>query len=296
MKERLHLGKKQTIKETIEKQFDTLSNRQQKVADFVLNHPTFVGTHSATEVGKKAGTSETTVIRFCYAIGLQGYAQLQKEITLFLFNETSSLSTLGNYISSKKEFLNDQQLVEKAMGKDITKIDRISKQVDKKLFNKVTAQLHKAKNIYIIGAGASKFAAEWLHFTLNILRPNVSLIQTETPELVRTLQAIDQDSIVIVISLHRYFKEPLQVAEALYTREIPVLGITDSKLAPILKHCSYAFLLEQTEKSTIDLMPTLLSFLNVLVTGMMTFDPAYYNEQRINYDDFNNSFIAEKWS
>lgn len=285
-----------TIKETIEKYFDTLSKRQQKVAMFVLNHPTFVGTHSATEVGKKAGTSETTVIRFCYAIGLQGYAQLQKKITLFLFNDTSSLSTLGNYISSKKELFNDQQLVEKAMGKDVAKIDRISKQMDKQLFNEVTQQLHKAKNIYIIGAGASRFAAEWLHFTLNILRPNVTLIQTDTPELIRTFQEIDKDSIVIAISLHRYFKEPLQIAEALHIREIPVLGITDSKLAPILKHCSHAFLLEQTEKSTIDLMPALISFLNVLVTGMMTFDPEYYNDERINYDDFNNSFIADKWS
>lgn len=285
-----------TIKETIEKHFDTLSKRQQKVAMFVLNHPTFVGTHSATEVGKKAGTSETTVIRFCYAIGLQGYAQLQKKITLFLFNDTSSLSTLGNYISSKKELFNDQQLVEKAMGKDVAKIDRISKQMDKQLFNEVTQQLHKAKNIYIIGAGASRFAAEWLHFTLNILRPNVTLIQTDTPELIRTFQEIDKDSIVIAISLHRYFKEPLQIAEALHIREIPVLGITDSKLAPILKYCSHAFLLEQTEKSTIDLMPALISFLNVLVTGMMTFDPEYYNDERINYDDFNNSFIADKWS
>lgn len=285
-----------TIKETIEKHFDTLSKRQQKVAMFVLNHPTFVGTHSATEVGKKAGTSETTVIRFCYAIGLQGYAQLQKKITLFLFNDTSSLSTLGNYISSKKELFNDQQLVEKAMGKDIAKIDRISKQMDKQLFNEVTQQLHRAKNIYIIGAGASRFAADWLHFTLNILRPNVTLIQTDTPELIRTFQEIDKDSIIIVISLHRYFKEPLQIAEALHIREIPVLGITDSKLAPILKHCSHAFLLEQTEKSTIDLMPALISFLNVLVTGMMTFDPEYYNDERINYDDFNNSFIADKWS
>lgn len=285
-----------TIKELIEKQYDTLSKTQQKVANFVLNHPSFVGTHSAAEVGKKAGTSETTVIRFCYTIGLQGYAQLQKEITLFLFEETSDVSTLGNYLSSKQELLHDQQLVQKALGKDIAKIDRISKQIDRQVFLEVTEKLHQAKAIYLSGAGASKFAAEWLHFTLNILRPNVSFIQTETPQLIRTLQEVDSGSVVIVISLHRYFNEPLQIAEELYSRGIPVLAITDSKLAPVLKHCTYSFILEQTEKSTIDLMPALISFLNVLVTGMMTFDPEYYNKQRINYDDFNNSFIANKWS
>ncbi len=285
----------QTIKNTIEKHFNMLSKKQQKVASFVLNNPTFVGTHSAAEVGEKAGTSETTVIRFCYELGLTGFAQLQKEITLFVFNQTTA-STLGNYFSSKKELFNDQQLIEKAIGKDITKINRISEQVDKQQFFKTAKQLHEAKHIYIIGAGASQFAAEWLHFTMNILRPNVSLIQTETPELIRTMQEMNHESMVIVISLHRYFKEPLQIAEALHNKGISILGITDSKLAPIHAYCSQAFVLEQTERSTIDLMPALISFLNLFVTGMMTFDPEYYNKQRVNFDDFNDSFIAEKWS
>lgn len=144
-----------------------------------------------------------------------------------------------------------------------------------------------------MGVGASRFAAEWLHFTMSILRPNVSIIQAKTPEFIRIMQEITDESTVIVISLHRYFKEPLQIAEVLHKRGIPVIGITDSKLAPIHEHCSQAFVLEQTEKSTIDLMPALISFLNLLVTGMMSFDPEYYNEQRLHYDDPNNSFIAE---
>ncbi|MFJ5762316.1 MurR/RpiR family transcriptional regulator [Neobacillus sp. NPDC093182] len=284
-----------TIKDKIEMHFNELSKGQQKVANFVINNLTFIGVHSAAEVGEKAGTSETTVIRFCYALGLEGYAQLQKEITLFVFNHTTT-STLGNYVSSKKELFNDQCLIEKAMGQDSSKIVGIAKQIDKKLFDEATRKLHEAKNIYIVGAGASLLGAQWLHFTMNILRPNVKLIQTETAELIRTLQEIDEHSVVVVISLHRYFKEPIHIAEALHERGIPILAITDSRLAPIHKHCSYAFILEQPELSTIDLMPALVSFLNLLVTGMMTYDPHYYNTQRVKYDDFQNSFIADRWS
>ncbi|MDN3014668.1 MurR/RpiR family transcriptional regulator [Paenibacillus sp. BSR1-1] len=287
--------KEQTIKDRIELHFNKLSKAQQKVANFVLKNPTFIGVHSAAEVGEKAGISETTVIRFCYAIGLEGYSQLQKEITLFVFNHTSE-STLGNYVSSKKELFNDQCLVEKGMNKDSSKIIRIAKQIDKKLFNEATHTLHEAKHIYIVGAGASEFGAQWLHFTMNILRPNVRLIQTQTAELIRTLQEIDEQAVVIVISLHRYFKEPIQIAKALHERGITILAVTDSKLAPINNYCSYTFILEQPELSTIDLMPSLISFLNILVTGMMTFDPVYYNNQRVKYDDFQYSFISERWS
>lgn len=285
----------QTIKDKIEMRFHELSKAQQKVANFVLRNPTFIGVHSAAEVGMEAGTSETTVIRFCYALGLEGYAQLQKEITLFVFNHTTT-STLGTYVSSKKELFNDQCLIEKAMGEDSSKIVRIAKQIDKQRFNEATRKLHEAKNIYIIGAGASQLGAQWLHFTMNILRPNVKLVGTETAELIRTLQEIDEHSVVIVISLHRYFKEPIHIAEELHKRGITVLAVTDSRLAPIHKHCSYAFILEQPQLSTIDLMPVLISFLNSFVTGMMTNDPDYYNTQRVKYDDFQNSFIADRWS
>lgn len=286
---------KETIIEKIEKYYDRLSKKQQQVADVVLNHPTFVATHTAAEVGEQAGTSETTVIRFCYEIGLEGYAQMQKELTWHVFNQTTA-STLGNYFASKQKLFADKKLIEKAMNRDIAKINRIIEQLDRDTFDTVTKILHEAKHIYLYGAGASRIAADWLNFTMNIMRPDVSVIPTGTPELIRTLQEIDEYSAAIFISLHRYYHETIQLAEAFHQRGAAVIAITDSKLAPILKHCSHSIILEQTEKSTIDIMPALFSFLNVLVTGMIAVNPDYYNNQRIHYDDYNNSFIGKKWS
>src|SRR5699024_8302822 len=221
------------ITKTIEDHFYQLSKKQQIVATFILNNLSFVATNAATEVGAKTNTSETTVIRICYAIGLQGYAQLQKEITLFLFNQNTTSSTLVTYLDSKIELLNDHHLIEKAFRKDVARIDGTAKQMDRQVFLEATQKIHEASHIYIVGAGSSYFAVEWFHFTLNTLRPNVSIIPTATPELIRTLQAINEQAIVVVISQHRYCKEPVQVAKILYERGIDIIGITDSKLAPI---------------------------------------------------------------
>ncbi|MEL3962179.1 MurR/RpiR family transcriptional regulator [Lysinibacillus endophyticus] len=286
---------KLTIKERIEQQFNSLSKSQQKVASFVLNNPTYVGVHSASEVGKQAGTSETTVIRFCYTIGLNGYAQLQKELTMYLFvNNTNS--TLGNYVSSKEELFKEQQLCEKVMGQTSNQIVRIAEQINPEQFHETTKKLHEAKRIYLIGAGASSFAAQWFQFTLNILRPNVELVHTETGMLIRTLQEVKESELAIVISLHRYFKEPIQIAEEFAKRGVYTVAITDSNVAPIHSFVNEAFVLQQPELSTIDMMPSLIAFLNTLVVGMMSHDREYYNEQRVKYDDFQNSFIANRWS
>ncbi|MFP3918052.1 MurR/RpiR family transcriptional regulator [Lysinibacillus telephonicus] len=284
-----------TIKERIEQHYNSLSKSQQKVANFVLNNPTYVGVHSAAEVGKLAGTSETTVIRFCYAIGLNGYAQLQKELTMYLF-ENNTNSTLGNYVSSKEELFKEQQLCEKVMGQTSAEIVRIAKQIDLDQFHETTKKFHEAKNIYLVGEGASSFAAQWFQFTLNMLRPNVRLVQTETGMLIRTLQEVDETSLAIVISLHRYYKEPIQITEEFVKRGVYTVAITDSNVAPIHAFANESFVLQQTELSTIDMMPALISFLNTLVVGMMSHDVEYYNQQRVKFDDFQNSFIANRWS
>ncbi|MFF5995220.1 MurR/RpiR family transcriptional regulator [Lysinibacillus sp. KU-BSD001] len=284
-----------TIKERIEQHFNSLSKSQQKVANFILNNPTYIGVHSAAEVGERASTSETTVIRFCYAIGLNGYAQLQKELTMYLFEHNTN-STLGNYVSSKEELFKEQQLCEKVMRQTSYQIIRIAEQIKPEQFQETTKKMHEAKAIYLIGAGASSFAAQWLQFTLNMLRPNVKLVPTETNALIRTVQEVDETALAIVISLHRYYKEPIHITEEFRKRGVYAIAITDTNVAPIHAFANEAFVLQQAELSTIDMMPALMAFLNTLVVGMMSHDAAYYNQQRVKYDDFQNSFIANRWS
>ncbi|MFJ7952607.1 MurR/RpiR family transcriptional regulator [Lysinibacillus sp. NPDC096418] len=283
------------IQYIIQEKFHTLSKSQQKVATFTLKNLQFVGVHSATNVGEKAGVSETTVIRFCYAIGLSGYAQLQREVTMFLFNEGNN-SSLQNYLQSKQKLIENPRFYEKTMEKDASRILNISKNLHEEDFNRASLLLHTKKKIFIIGYGSSNLAAQWLYFTLNLLRPKVVLMKLETNEMIRSLQEIDEESVVIILSFHRYFKEPIQLASEIQDKKCEIIGITDSRIAPITKYSTITFVNEQQEMSTIDGMPALISFLNTLIVGMTAQDHDYYEKQRVKYDDFQNSFIADRWS
>src|SRR3954470_17380881 len=54
-----------------------LARAEQRVAKVVLDNPQVVAHRSITEVAEAAGTSETTVTRFCKAIGVGGYPELR---------------------------------------------------------------------------------------------------------------------------------------------------------------------------------------------------------------------------
>ncbi|MFJ7731335.1 MurR/RpiR family transcriptional regulator [Lysinibacillus sp. NPDC097231] len=285
----------QTIQQVIQDKYQELSKSQQKVAIFILKNLQTVGVHSASYVGEKAGVSETTVIRFCYAIGLSGYAQLQREITVHLFNEGNT-SSLQNYLQSKQALFENPRFYEKTMEKDASSILNVAKNINEEDFNRASILLHTKKKIYIAGNGSSHLAAQWLHFTLNLLRPNVTLLNFETSEVIRSIQEIDEESVVIVLSFHRYFKEPIQFAAEIQEKNCEIIGITDSRIAPITQYATITFVNEQQEMSTIDAMPALISFLNTLIAGMTAHNHNYYENRRVKYDDFQNSFLANRWS
>ena len=56
------------IYDFIKSKYLRLSKGQRKVAQFILEQPSTIITNIASEVGRLAGVSESTVIRFCYAI------------------------------------------------------------------------------------------------------------------------------------------------------------------------------------------------------------------------------------
>ncbi|MGE7914130.1 MurR/RpiR family transcriptional regulator [Lysinibacillus xylanilyticus] len=289
------MGDNQTFQQAIQHKYQELSKSQQKVASFILKNLQTVGVHSAAYVGGKSGVSETTVIRFCYAIGLSGYAELQREITMHLFNEGNT-SSLQNYLQSKQALFETPRFYEKTMEKDATRILNVAKNINEEDFKRASMLLHTRKKIYIAGNGSSRLAAQWLYFTLNMLRPNVVLLDFETSEIIRALQEIDKNSVVIILSFHRYSKEPIQFAAEIQEKNCEIIGITDCEIAPITQYATITFVNEQQEMSTIDAMPALISFLNTLIAGMTAQNHDYYENQRVKYDNFQNNFLANRWS
>lgn len=55
----------------------TLSKSQQRIGDYILNHPREVIYFSITELAEKTGVGEATISRFCWILGLHGFQELK---------------------------------------------------------------------------------------------------------------------------------------------------------------------------------------------------------------------------
>lgn len=151
------------LKQLIEQHIEQLSKSKRKVATYVMAYPGNVAMHSAGEIGAAIGVSETTVIRFCYSLGLSGYVELQRSIRGKLLVKEGSLKT---YQQAKIEFEQEPYIYKKVMEQDQQLIAETIKRIDGNDYEQAIEQLSNAQQVHVLGLRSSHAAASWIAYTI----------------------------------------------------------------------------------------------------------------------------------
>ncbi|HEX7307339.1 MurR/RpiR family transcriptional regulator [Lentzea sp.] len=134
-----------------------LARAEQRVAKVVLENPATVAHRSITEVAEQAGTSETTVTRFCKAIGVGGYPELR----IALAADTARSQARANHNMGGDIGPGDdlRQVVGKVAFADARAVEETAEQLDVEALDKVVQAVAGARRVDVYGFGASAFVA-----------------------------------------------------------------------------------------------------------------------------------------
>lgn len=66
-----------TLSEQIKGKYIRLSKGQKIVAQYIIKYPQRIAESSIATFSKEVGVSESTIVRFCYAIDVNGFSALQ---------------------------------------------------------------------------------------------------------------------------------------------------------------------------------------------------------------------------
>lgn len=276
------------LNDLIQKNFKYMSKGKKLVATYVMHHPQEVATSSANEIGEKIGVSETTVIRFCHSLAFSGYGQFQKTTRQQLFAKESSLSA---YQQSKLDLEKEPNFYEKVMEQDRQTILKTMKQVKEADYEQAINRLSEADTIYVIGLRTSYSAANWLALTLGLVKQNVRMLRPDMEDIVQAISQMNDKSVVIVISFHRYSKETIQIAKLVKEQGAYQIGITDSVVAPIHTTSNVLFPIHSPNKSTIDATAALFSFMNAIVAGLSVKEKDSFDKRQNLYNSVSSDFL-----
>lgn len=141
---------------TIRSLLPGLARAEQRVAKIVLDAPESIARRSITEVAEAADTSETTVTRFCKAIGVGGYPDLR----ITLAAETARASPRDRKLGGDIEPDDDLATVVAKVGyADALAVEETVGQLDREALQRVVDSVVRARRIDVYGVGASAFVA-----------------------------------------------------------------------------------------------------------------------------------------
>ena len=158
---------------TIRSLLPNLAPVEQRVAQAVLDDPGGVAWRSISELAQSCGTSATSVVRFCRAIGLKGYPELRLALAgAVAYDDAASVVAASSDIEPGDDPVT---ITKKIAFADAAAVTDTANRLDTAVLVKVVDALASANRIDIYGVGASGFVAMDLQMKLQrINRPAVA--------------------------------------------------------------------------------------------------------------------------
>ena len=213
-----------------------LARAEQRVAKVVLDNPSTVARRSITEVAEAAGTSETTVTRFCKAIGVGGYPELR----IALAADTARASVradrdLGGEIAPEDDM---KTVVGKVTFADARAVEETAEQLDIDVLTEVVDAIAGARRVDVYGVGASAFVAADLQQKLHRIG-RTCFAWNDTHIMLTSAAVLTGEDVAVAIShtgATTDTVEALRVARAHGATTVALTNYPTSPIADVADH------------------------------------------------------------
>lgn len=197
----------------------SLSRAEQKVASQVLKNPELVVETSIQSLAQLSGVSQPTVVRFCRAIGCDGYHDFKLRLTRsiasqdrFFFRDVSSADS-------------SRVLSEKLIDSSIASLQHIRNQLDLPAVDAAIDLYCKARRAEFYGSGGSGLVAQDAQLKFFRLgKPAIAYVDPHVQKPAASL--LDPDSLAVIISYTGRNKDVIDAAALAKEAGAPVISVT----------------------------------------------------------------------
>ncbi len=241
-------------------EYDNLSKGQKKIAGYIMQNYDKAAFMTAAALSEIVGVSESTIVRFAYALDYDGYPKLQKDLQDVIQNKMTTIQRL-----SLMDGLSPQEIIDASFKTDINNLRVTKERNSPQKFETIANIINEARNIYILGTRSSGPLAEFLRYYMSYMKDNVRLIRFDGSDVFSQILNADERDVVITISFPRYSARTIEIMESLNDKGCKMVAITDSEFSPPARLAQYCLTAKSYLNSFVDSFVAPLSIINVLI-------------------------------
>ena len=256
---------KSDLLKNMELRFSEFSKGQKNIASYLLEHYEKAAYMTAAKLGALVGVSESTVVRFAIELGFDGYPELQRALQELVRTRLTSFER----IEVSDALIGDKEILDQVLLSDIEKLRKTLESVDREAFDRAVDRIISARRIYILGVRSSATLAGFLHYQLQMVFDNLTLVQTTSGnEMLEQIMRIGEGDVMIAISFPRYSKRIIKAVDFAVSKGANVIALTDSKESPIAQNASQLLTASSDMASFVDSLVAPLSIINAIIAAV----------------------------
>ena len=255
--------------------YEDMGKSQQKVAEFFITSEEALYL-SAARIAEILEVSHSTVVRTAQAIGFEGFPDLQAALQEQVFGRST---TAAAYELGRRKLDEDgaqgrdpASLQRRLMLEDAHTIELLANEIRGEDFTDCVERLITAQGVYVIGLRSSAPVARSFGMALRQLRPNCTMLEPGTGDLVDQIFEMNEQDLLFAICFGRYATMTLRCMDFARSRGAHVITVTDTPLSPAARRANVSFVVKNGVWFH-GASATLLSLLNAFVSAIMVQQP-----------------------
>lgn len=246
----------------LNKNYKTLSKGQKQLAAYITENYDRAAFITASKMGRIVGVSESTVVRFAYALGYDGYPELQKSLQELIRNKLTSVQRI-----QLTGDLQPNDVIRSVLKSDVSNIRATIDSIDNASFNAAINALLEAKKVYIVGLMSAAPLAQFLAYYLGFVMDNVVMVSGAMGNIYEDLFRISSEDVCIGISFPRYSNRTIDALDFARGKEATIIAITDSVSSPIAEKAEHALIARSDMAGFADSLVAPLSLINAIIVA-----------------------------
>lgn len=246
----------------LNKNYKTLSKGQKQLAAYITENYDRAAFITASKMGRIVGVSESTVVRFAYALGYDGYPELQKSLQELIRNKLTSVQRI-----QLTGDLQPNDVLRSVLKSDVSNIRATIDLIDNASFNAAINALLEAKKVYIVGLMSAAPLAQFLAYYLGFVMDNVVMVSGAMGNIYEDLFRISSEDVCIGISFPRYSNRTIDALDFARGKEATIIAITDSVSSPIAEKAEHALIARSDMAGFADSLVAPLSLINAIIVA-----------------------------
>ena len=213
-------------------------------------------------MGRTVGVSESTVVRFAYALGYDGYPELQRSLQEMIRNRLTTVQRIQ--LTSDLE---QDEVLSTVLKADIGNIRSTIESVDTAVFNSVIDDMLAVRRVYIVGIKSAAPLAQFLGYYLNFILDDIMIVTSMQSDVYESMLRIGREDMCVGISFPRYSARTVDALKFAKDRGARVTAITDSMFSPIAELADSVLIARSDMASFADSLVAPLSLINAIIVG-----------------------------